>query len=127
MGNLFRTIKTESHLFVCDELKYLSTNRKVISELGEPLIIEKGQYWILAYHLDILSGFISHKDNKILYAYTVELMRNKGVFNMLYNELPENDWETIASNMSYPIFIKKGFKVIKNYKTCHKLKLYGNN
>lgn len=121
MEHIFRTIKSESYFFVCEELKCLATNRKVISELGEPVIIEKGQSWILSYHNEIVVGFMCYRENKILYAYTTELMRGRGVFSSMYYELPDRKWETVASNMSYPIFLKKGFEVVKNYKTCHKL------
>jgi|SRR5690606_12169684 len=121
MEHICRTIKSESYFFVCEELKYLATNRKVISELGEPVIIEKGQSWILAYRNEMLIGFMCSQGNKILYAYVVELMRGQGVFSLMYSELPDRKWETVASNMSYPIFLKKGFEVVKNYKTCHKL------
>src|SRR5690606_41908039 len=111
----------KSHLFVCDELRYLTPNREVIREMGEPIIIEKGQQWILCYYENLIVGFICFKNDKILYAYTSKIFRGKGVFNLLYSELPNRKWTTIASNMSYPIFLKKGFKVVKNYKNCHKL------
>lgn len=127
MEHLFRTVSSESYHFICDEIKYISTSGKAIKEMGEPFIVERGQTWIFAYLENELVGFCAYVGEKILYFYTVPEHRGKGVFNILYNEIPDRSWEVIASNDSYPIFVKKGFKVVKNYKTCHKLKLYGNN
>jgi|SRR5690606_3441677 len=127
MGNIFRTVKSTSYHFICDEIKYLSTSRDVIKEMGEPLIVEKGKVWIFAYLGTELVGFISYYAESIIYAYTMPEFRGKGVFSLLYSELPTDvEWNVTASNASYPIFLKKGFTVIKNYSICHKLKLYVN-
>lgn len=124
MEYIFRTITSNSYHFTCDELKYLSTSKEVIKEMGEPIIVSDNQKWIFAYIDDILVGFSCYKEDKILYFYTLPAYRNRGIFNLLYNELPNDiNWNVIASNNSLPIFIKKGFTVIKNYKNCHKLKL----
>ena len=123
MGYIFRIVKTSSRDFICDEIKYLSTSKEVIEEMGEPLLYNKNQWWHFAYIENKMAGFIAYSGNKILYAYTMPEFRNKGVFHHIYNSIPSKNWETIASNMSYPIFLSLGFKVVKNYKTCHKLKL----
>ena len=92
-----------------------------MKEMGEPLIVDRGQEWIFAYDKDILIGFCAYIKNRILYFYTIPEYRRKGVFNLLYNHLPEKEWQVVASNYSYPIFLKKGFEVIKNYVNCHRL------
>lgn len=123
MGNIFRILKTQNIHEVVDILKYISTSKECYKELGEPLLVDFGQSWIFDYQDYELRGFICHDSVKILYAYTLPKFRGKGVFSRLYEELPYQSWETTASNMSYPIFLKKGFKVVKNYVNCHKLKL----
>lgn len=125
MGYIFTTVASRSYHFICDEIKYLSTSREVIKEMGEPLIVDKGQTWIFCYHNGDLCGFMAWCGEKILYAYTKPDMRGNGVFSLLYSEIPDKPWEVVASTASYPIFLKKGFRVIKNYKNCHKLKLNG--
>lgn len=125
MGDIFRIIKSSSYYFICDEIKYLSTSKEVIKEMGEPLLVDKNQKWIFAYDKEgQLCGFIAYKKESILYVYVLPEYRGKGIFSILYNELPQNtSWNVLASNMSYPLFLRKGFTIIKNYKTCHKLKL----
>lgn len=123
MGHIFTILELDSYYMVADELKMFTCNREVIKELGEPIIIENGQRWILCMSDNECVGFIGYNDTSILYAYVVKYYRGEGLFNLMYKNLPIQDWLTIASNMSLPIFIKKGFTVIKNYKTCHKLKL----
>lgn len=123
MGDLFRVVETQNIHEVVDIVKYISTSRECFKELGEPLIVELGQTWLFDYEGDKLRGLICYSSTKILYAYTLNKYRGIGVFNNLYKRLPIQSWETIASNMSYPIFLKKSFKVVKNYVNCHKLKL----
>lgn len=125
MEHIFKTVTSRSYHFICDEIKYLSTSRDVIKEMGEPLIVDRGQTWIFCYHNGDLCGFMAWYGVKILYAFTIPEMRRNGVFSTLYHELPDKSWEVVASNDSYPIFLKKGFVVVKNYKKCHKLKLNG--
>lgn len=121
MGYIFTILELESHYLVADELKMFTSNRDVIKELGEPIIVERGQKWILCMNGSDCIGFIGYNGNTILYAFTKKEYRNKGVFNFMYDNLPIQPWKTIASNISYPIFIKKGFEAVKNYKNCHKL------
>lgn len=123
MGHIFRFIESESHYFIADELKMYTSNREVIKELGEPIFIERGQRWILCFFESQCLGFIGYNSSKILYVYVKKEYRKKGVFNEMYSCLPIQNWEVVASNMILPIFLKKGFTVIKNYKTCHKLRL----
>lgn len=121
MGYIFRFLESTDLGFINMTIKNLSTNRQVLKEMGEPLIVEENQSWIFCYESFKLVGFCAYTDNKILYFYTIPEFRNNGVFNELYNKLPLKEWTVIASNDSYPIFLKKGFKVVKNYKNCHKL------
>lgn len=123
MGDIFTILELESHYMVADELKMFTCNREVLKELGEPIIIERGQRWFLCMFEGECIGFIGYNSSTILYAYVVKKYRGEGLFNLMYDNLPIQNWQTVASNMSLPIFIKKGFTVIKNYKTCHKLKL----
>src|SRR5690606_38451889 len=116
-----RLLKTQDIHDVVDIVKYISTSKEYHKEMGEPLLVDFGQHWYFDYQNDELRGFMCHNNKKILYAYTLPQFRGKGVFSNLYKELPIQKWETIASNMSYPIFLKKGFKVVKNYVNCHKL------
>lgn len=119
-----RIVSSGSYHFACDELKYLATSSEVVRELGEPVLISRGQEWVMAYREGdhLADGFIGYVGDKILYAYVVPEARGRGVFTKMYDALPERPWEVVASNMSYPIFVKKGFEVVKNYKSCHKLK-----
>ncbi len=121
MGYIFRILKTQDIHKVVDIVKYISTSKEYYKEMGEPLFIDESQTWYFDYQSEELRGFICHNNNRILYAYTLPKFRGKGVFNRLYKEIPEQQWQVIASNYSYPIFLKKGFKVIKNYVNCHRL------
>lgn len=121
MGYIFRILKTQDIHEVVDIVKYISTSKEYHKEMGEPLLVDDSQTWYFDYQGEELRGFICHNKSRILYAYTLPKFRGKGVFNRLYNELPHQQWQTIASNMSYPIFLKKGFKVVKNYVNCHRL------
>lgn len=123
MGDIFTILELSSHYAVADELKMFTCNRNVIKELGEPIIIERGQRWILCMCDRECIGFIGYNDTTILYAYVIKEYRGQGLFTFMYNNLPIQSWVTVASNMSYPIFLKKGFEVVKNYKTCHRMKL----
>lgn len=123
MGNIFESRITYDREEILNNIKYLGFEKEFLQEMGEPIILEDNQTWIFFYLKDKMVSFITYNHKKILYVYTLKEYRNKGLFDLMYKELPLNNWETIASNMSYPLFLKKGFKVIKNYKNCHKLKL----
>lgn len=121
MGNIHRVLETQNIHEVVDIIKYISTSKECYKELGEPLLVEFGQTWLFDYEDNELRGFLTYNKTHILYAYTLPKFRGKGVFNILYEKVPYQSWITIASNMSYPIFLKKGFEVVKNYVNCHKL------
>lgn len=123
MEYIFRTIKSLTPYYTLDKLKTISTSKDIYKEMGEPILFNENQVWIFAFHKKQLAGFVCYENDLINYIYTFPEFRNKGLFNILYNELPYQNWKTIASNMSLNLFIKKGFKVIKNYKNCHKLEL----
>lgn len=123
MGNIFESRITYDREEILNNIKYLGFEKEFLKEMGEPIILEDNQTWIFFYLSDKMVSFITYNHKKILYVYTLKEHRNKGLFDLMYKELPLNNWETIASNMSYPLFLKKGFKVVKNYKNCHKLKL----
>jgi len=89
--------------------------------MGEPFVYDPSQTWIFVYELEQLAGFICYNSKNILYVYIFPEFRNQGLFTVLYDELPIQKWETIASNMSYKLFLNKGFEVVKNYKNYHKL------
>lgn len=114
-------VKTQSDYFIVQELGTLILNPEFIKEMGEPLKYERGQFWSIAYIDKVLAGFIVYNLGTILYAYTKKEYRNKGIFNELFKEVPNYVTKVVASNMSLPIFIKKGFKITKSYKICHKL------
>lgn len=116
-----RLVKSKSKYFICDEIKLISTDRNAIKEMGEPFIYDESQTWVFAYRYDQMVGFICYNLTKILYVYVLPEFRKRGIFTELYNELPPQKWEVVASNASYKLFIKKGFEVVKNYKNCHKL------
>lgn len=116
-----RIVKSQSRHFICDEIKFISTDGKAIKEMGEPFIYHKDQIWTFAYINESLLGFSCHNKTHILYIYVLPEFRRRGLFSVLYNELPIQPWTTIASNSSYKLFLKKGFEVVKNYKNCHKL------
>lgn len=121
MGHIQRFLKTKNLHEIVDILKYFTCSKEVYIELGEPILVDSSQNWIFEYIDHELSGFICYTESKILYAYTVPKFRCKGVFSRLLNQLPDNKFVVIASEMSYPIFLKNGYKVLKNYKNCHKL------
>lgn len=121
MGNIFRVVETQNIHEVVDIVKYISTSREFHKEMGEPLIVELGQTWSFCYIGEKMVGFSSYVKYRILYFYTLPEYRCHGVFNALYDNLPQKQWQVVASNASYPIFLKKGFEVIKNYVNCHRL------
>lgn len=121
MGNIFRTIETKDKEIIVDAIKYIATDKVAIKEMGEPFIVSDNQTWLFCYHTNELYGFCAYTSNRILYFYTLPKYRGKGVFNTLYNLLPNREWQVISSNLSYSIFLKKGFRVIKNYVNCHRL------
>lgn len=123
MEYFFRTIKSISLDYTINKIKELSTSKDVFKEMGEPLLVDKQQIWVFAFFKKELAGFICYNSNTILYVYTLPKFREKGLFTILYNELPFQDWKVIASNKSLNLFKRKGFKVVKNYKNCHKLEL----
>lgn len=116
-----RIVKSQSKHFICDEIKYISTDKDAIREMGEPFVYSKDQNWIFSYRFDQMIGFACYNKTHILYIYVLPKFRRRGLFSVLYNELPIQPWITIASNASYKLFLKKGFEVVKNYKKCHKL------
>lgn len=103
-------------------LRWILMDREFLKEMGEPLIWDKKQNWMLCYSGTELAGFMCYNSDTICYAYTFPKYRGQGVFSTLYRELPDRDWKVVASNMSLPIFLHKGFTIIKSYKICHKLK-----
>lgn len=120
-----RITKTQSAHFIVAELGAVIIDPVFLKEMGEPLKYNKDQFWYLAYTKDGIAGFIVHNADTILYAYVYPSHRRRGVLTELYNQLPEQPWKTVASNLSMPFFVmKKGFKIIKSYTTCHKLKKY---
>lgn len=121
MGNI-SIVKSQSDYFIVQELNTLILNPEFIKEMGEPLICRMGQFWNFAYIDKTMVGFMVYDLGSILYAYTKKEYRNKGVFNELFNEVPAYVTKVVASNISLPIFLKKGFTVVKSYKICHKLK-----
>lgn len=120
-----RITKTQSAHFIVAELGPVIIDAEFLKEMGEPLKYSKDQFWVLGYLDGEIAGFIVHNSDTILYAYVYPYYRRLGVLTALYNELPEQPWKTVASNLSMPFFVmKKGFKIIKSYTTCHKLKKY---
>lgn len=116
-----RIVKSKSRYFISDEIKLLSIDASAIREMGEPFIYDESQTWVFAYIQDEMVGFVTYNANKILYIFVRTEFRRRGIFTVLYNELPPQKWEVVASNASYKLFLKKGFEVVKNYKNCHKL------
>lgn len=119
-----RIIKSQSAQFVAAELNTLLISADFHSEMGEFIKWSGDQYWFFAYSEGVMIGFICHNNDTILYAYTRRSFRNKGVFSMLYKEIPEQSWRVNSSNMALPIYLKLGFKILKSYKICHKLMKY---
>lgn len=117
-----RIVKSQSRYFIADEIKLLAIDANAIREMGEPFIYDESQTWVFVYYHGDMAGFITYNTNKILYVYVKVKFRKIGLFTVLYNELPTQKWEVVASNASYKLFLKKGFEVVKNYKNCHKLK-----
>jgi len=120
MGNI-SIIPTRSDYFIVQELGTLILNPEFIKEMGEPLKYDRSQFWQIAYVDKIFAGFIVYNLGTILYAYTKKEYRNQGIFNKLFNTVPNCVTNVVASNMSLPIFLNKGFKLKKSYTTCHKL------
>lgn len=120
MGHL-QIVKTCSLHFIANEIGSTIMTKKFIIEMGEPVIWMPDQYWYIASQDNEFVGFICHNNDTILYTYVRPQYRNKGVFSALYNEIPVQPWKTIASNLSLPIFLNKGFEIVKSFKICHKL------
>lgn len=120
MGDI-SIVKSSSLHFVAQEIGVVVITNPYLKEMNEPICWTPEQSWYIAYIDGGLVGFICHDNDTIKYAYTITRYRNKGVFLALYNEIPEQTWKVVASNMSLPIYQKLGFKIIKSYKICHKL------
>lgn len=127
MGDIFRTIKSKNKIFIANKIKFLVIDKNVIKEMGEPIIFNINQNWIFALCGNELAGFIVYNNNSILYAYVIPKFRLKNAFTLLYWQLPKRNWKVVSSNSSLPFFLKNGFKVVKNFKTCHKLKYESHN
>lgn len=119
-----RIVKSDSKHFIADEVKFLAIDPEYLQEMGESILYKPDRTFIFAYKSECMVGFIAYDYSTILYAYTVPAERGKGVFRSLFNELPNTNFKVVASNASLPIFLKLGFRVVKNYKTCHKLIRY---
>lgn len=126
MGNLLKIIKQERKERICAGLKYFSTSKSVLKELGEPIIVEDDHICLFAVVVNNIVGFLSYNNSKILYVYVLPEYRKRGIFTKLYNELPKQNWIVMSSNLAKPIYEKRGFRVVKSYKTCHKMKLKNN-
>ncbi len=100
----------------------LSIDKTVIKEMGEPIIYDEKQKWIFAISKNTMIGFIVYNPTSILYVYTLPKFRLQKVLSFLYANLPKQNWSVVSSNASLNFFLSKGFKVVKNYKNCHKLK-----
>lgn len=122
MEYIFRTIKSSNKTFIANKIKFLAMDKDVIKEMGEPIIYNTNQKWIFALLKNELSGFIVYNSTSILYVYTLPKFRLQNVFTFLYNQVPKRDWKVVSSNSSLPFFLKNGFKVVKSFKNCHKLK-----
>lgn len=116
-----RIVKSQSAHFIAGELGLLLISDVFYSEMGEFIKWSGNQYWYFSYSEGVMTGFICHNNDTILYAYTRPSFRNKGVFSALYNEIPEQSWKVNSSNIALPIYLKLGFKILKSYKICHKL------
>lgn len=121
MGNLSIT-KVNSLASISSVLRWVLMDRAFLKEMGEPLIWDKNQNWMLCYSGTELAGFMCYNGDTICYAYTFPLYRKQGVFSELHRQLPDRNWKVVASNASLPIFLHKGFTLIKSYKICHKLR-----
>lgn len=127
MEHIFRTVKSKNKLFVANKIKLLAIDKDVIKEMGEPIIYNTNQQWIFALLKNELAGFIVYNNSSILYVYTLPKFRLQNVLTLLYWQLPKRNWKVVSSNSSLPFFLKNGFKVVKNFKTCHKLKYESYN
>lgn len=55
------------------ELFKLATNKEVVKSLGEPILINANQEWLLFKEEEKLLGFICVEKEKVSYLYVIEL------------------------------------------------------
>lgn len=111
---------------VSDELKEFSISRKVISELGEPIIFDRGDVFCVLKENEkcIAFGAINAKKNFLKYMYVRESHRGKGLFKEVYLELEKlcsDKIKTVSTNNALPIYQKYGFTITKSYVNYHNL------
>lgn len=104
------------------ELFKLVTNKKVVKSLGEPILINTNQEWLLFKEKEKLLGFICVEKEKVSYLYVIPEARNKGIARQLLNSVKAK--EAVCTKDSEHLFLSSGFKVArewKNYKKVRKI------
>lgn len=123
MGNL-RIIKTQNNNTVADYIKHVATNREAIKEMEGAFYVEDGQSWVIGFRRQLMVGFICYTDKEILYCYTMPEHRKTGVFSELYLQVPAGNYKTLTNNNSKDFFLKRGFKITKEYTFWTKMQNY---
>lgn len=123
MGDILESRYVDKFDDIVNNIKDVCFSNEFISEMGEPIVYNEKQKWLFGYIGVKWASFICYEGNKIKYMYTRPEFRGNGYMYSLYDNIPNRKWKVVASNMSYSLFLKKGFSVVKNFKNCHKLEL----
>lgn len=103
------------------EVFKLATNKEVIKSLGEPILINATQEWLL-FKEEKLLGFICVEKEKVNYLYVMPEARKRGIARQLLNSVEAK--EAICTKDSEHLFLTSDFRVVrewKNYKRVRKI------
>lgn len=107
-------------------------NRQVCKELGEPILIDKGDVFFIKKTGTKVIGFaaINKGSNNCLlkYMYVLPDKRGFGLFSELYTEVELYSKQiecpcikAVCTDSALPIYLKKNFKIDKGFKNYHKI------
>lgn len=125
-----KILQTDSQLEILTHVKHHLWDRQTIKELGEPIIYDKGQVWLIALEGKVMTGFLTfletERDYKIQYLYVLPDFRRLRIAAKLYETfeaLPIKDKpiKAVATKMSVDFFVGAGFEVTKQFTNYFKV------
>jgi ribosomal protein S18 acetylase RimI-like enzyme len=125
MENIQRLIKKTD---VIEHLSDVIMDRKVYKELGEPLIYDDGDMWMINVKYNTVVAFICINNGKLKYLYTKEKYRKNGYAKELLSEMDKycikNNVKSIrlvSTNEGLQMYLNHGFEITKSFKNYHNL------
>jgi GNAT superfamily N-acetyltransferase len=122
-------------LEVLTHVKHLLWNRQAIKELGEPILWQDGQVWLIACEGKVMTGFLTYleteRNYKVQYLYVLPDFRRLKVAARLYEAFEQQTTkkpiQAIATHMSLDFFKSAGFEVTKAFVNYFKVEKQWNN